>query len=201
MKQSDADNAGTAVCSTALPYVASAPSDPSNAVELPKLFHLAGTPVRAATASRDVFIGTPKKHPARWMLDLREWAVAGTYLLLSGDEGLSRGVYVGSAKDLVERVNEHQNGVKRTKADTFDWNQAILLTATGVTRGDAYQLERAVGDAVALSEVDLLVPAWEALPKFQARDTPWAVRDAVIVLAERCLRQLGVPARLLPPSQ
>lgn len=182
--------------STALPYAVHAPDDASNTIELPKLYHLAGTPVRAATATRDVFVGTPQEQPARWMLDLREWAVAGTYLLLSKDQSQ---VYVGSAKDLVERVNQHQNGVKR-KTTEFLWDQAVLLTATGVTRGDAYQLERAVGDAIASCGVGQLRPMWEALPTFQARDTPWAIRDAVIVLAERCLHQLGVSARLLPPS-
>jgi hypothetical protein len=161
----------------------------------PRLYHLDGVPVRAAVCSGDLFLASPQEQEARRQLDVRQWCVPGVYLLLAFDESAPASVYVGSGQDLVSRV-----GAQRKERD--DWSTAVLITGVGVTRGDAYQLERAVGDSIVRSTTPgIIEPAWEKHPKVSPLDVPWPLRDSFIVLAERCLGQdpeLDIHVRLIP---
>lgn len=153
--------------------------------------------MRAALAERALF-GSTLTAPILGLLDTRQWAVSGVYLLIAARHGSAVpgtpvGVYVGSAKDLIDRVSKHA-------ANKPDWQVALLLTGAGVTRGDAYQLERALGDSMSMATTPNVVAAtWQRLPEFSAYDVPWHVRDSFIILAERCLGHLGIPVRLLIP--
>jgi hypothetical protein len=175
------------------------PAVESAASTVPALFHLDGEPVRAAVCARDLFEGPAASTLIRGLLDLRQWAVPGVYLLLSAELDASVrplapiDVYVGSTKDLLVRVIEQEK-------QRPDWLTAILLTGSGVTRGDAYQLERALGDALTHSTTPGIVNAsWSRLPEFSALDTPWHLRDTFVVLAERCLNHFQIQVRLVLP--
>jgi predicted GIY-YIG superfamily endonuclease len=166
----------------------------------PEFFHLDGEPLRATLAQRQLFHGTQQSAPIRSLLDTRQWAVSGVYLLLDASSTapptLPVAVYIGSTKDLLHRVITHASpaGNKPT------WKTALLMTGAGVTRGDAYQLERALGDAMTRATTPNVVsPSWNYLPEFSAYDVPWHVRDSFIVLAERCLHRLGISVRLMVP--
>jgi predicted GIY-YIG superfamily endonuclease len=185
----------TSVSLTFQPAVA-----PPAGAKAPEFFHLDGEPLRATLAERQLFHGTQQSAPIRGLLDTRQWAVSGIYLLIDAGPGppatLPVAVYVGSTKDLLHRVITHASpaGNKPT------WKTALLITGAGVTRGDAYQLERALGDAMTkATTTNVVVPSWNYLPVFSAYDVPWSVRDSFIVLAERCLHHLGISVRLVVP--
>ena len=117
----------------------------------------------------------------RQLVDARRWSVPGVYLLLW--DPLADGrvpVYVGSTKDLLERLHDHEQ---------VGWGLAIVLTGHGLRRSAAEQIERALGRGLLLADPSetAWVRRWARLPRRDPNEIPWPYVAPLILAAERLI--------------
>ena len=150
---------------------------PAVAVE----YWLDGEPVRALVADAGSLrspAGTgPWAAGIRQLVDARRWSVPGAYLLLW--DALTDGrvpVYVGSTKDLLERLHDHEQ---------VGWGLAIVLTGHGLRRSAAWQIERALGRALLLADPSETAWSrrWDRLPGRDPNEIPWPYVTPLILAA------------------
>jgi hypothetical protein len=158
-----------------------APGPPAIAEE----YWLEGDPVRALVADVESFRSPPgngpRAAPIRALVDGRRWAVPGAYLLLWEQLDGRVPVYIGSAGDLLERLNRHEQ---------VNWTLGIAITGHGLHRSAALQVERSLGQAFMLADTaqNLWEKRWDAHPTFAASEMPWPFLTPMLVLAERLVR-------------
>jgi hypothetical protein len=185
----------SAMSSTALPFVPS--GVPPAGVPDPSLFHLDGSPVRAAVCDAALFqptrpaAGGPTKAPVYDQMDARLWQLPGVYCLLWDPANTNpTRIYIGSSGALFSRIVGHpQTG----------WSHAALLTGHGVGRAGAEQAESGIAKVLrSASPSARLTPVWQAMPSPWGADMPWYLFESLVVLLNRCMGHLGVTVYLDP---